>query len=106
MSTIGPGSTVQAKIYLQHDFEVDPDGISYLFSSVFISDEDEPEEIRVLLDDVIDGICEDYGDVNGYQHLYMVAHELSRSAEVLREKAGLIDDSVCAVNDLFNLSDQ
>ena len=106
MSTIGPGSTVQAKIYLQHDFEVDPDGISYLLSSIFISDEDEPEEIRVLLDDVIDGICEDYGDVNGYQHLYMVAHELSRSAEVLREKAGLIDDSVCAVNDLFNLSDE
>ena len=106
MSTIGPGSTVQAKIYLQHDFEVDPDGISHLLSSVFISDEDEPEEIRVLLDDVIDGICEDYGDVNGYQHLYMVAHELSRSAEVLREKAGLIDNSVCAVNDLFNLSDE
>ena len=70
MSTIGPGSTVQAKTYLQHDFEVDPDGISYLLSSVFISDEDEPEEIRVLLDDVIDVICEDYGDVNGYQPLH------------------------------------
>ena len=53
MSTIGPGSTVQAKIYLQHDFEVDPDGISYLLSSVFISDEDEPQEMRVLLDDVV-----------------------------------------------------
>lgn len=106
MSSIGPDSTLQVPIYLQHDFEVDPDGISYLLSSVFISDEDDSQEIRVLLDDVIDGICEHYGDVNGYQHLYMVAHELSRSAEVLREKAALIEDSVCAVNDLFNLSDE
>lgn len=106
MSSIGPNSTLQVPIYLQHDFEVDPDGISYLLSSVFISDEDDLQEIRVLLDDVIDGICEHYGDVNGYQHLYMVAHELSRSAEVLREKAALIEDSVCAVNDLFNLSDE
>ena len=53
MSTIGPDSTVQAKIYLQHYFQVDPDGISYLLSSVFISDEDEPQEIRVLLNDVV-----------------------------------------------------
>ena len=69
MSTIGPESTLQVPIYLQHDFEGDPDGISCLLSSVFISDEEEPQEIRVLLDDVIDGICEDYVDVNGYQHL-------------------------------------
>ena len=53
MSSIGPDSTLQVPIYLQHDFEVDPDGISYLLSSVFISDEDEPQEIRVLLDDVV-----------------------------------------------------
>ena len=69
MSTIGPVSTLQGSIYLQHDFEVDPDGISYLLSSVFISDEEEPQEIRVLLDDVTDRICEDYGDVNCCQHL-------------------------------------
>ena len=55
MSTIGPDSTAQVLIYLQHDFEVDPDGISYLLSSVLISDEEEPQEISVLLDDVIDG---------------------------------------------------
>ena len=69
MGTIGPVSTLQVPIYLQHDFEVDPDGISYLLSSVFISDEEEPQEIRVLLDDVIYRICEDYGDVNCCQHL-------------------------------------
>ena len=53
MSTIGPGSTLQVPIYLQHDFEGNPDGISYRLSSVFISDEEETQEIRVLLDDVV-----------------------------------------------------
>ena len=57
------------------------------------------------LDDVIEALCEFYGDVDGYQHLYLVAHELSRAAEVLREKAGIIEDSTSAVSDLFNLTD-
>ena len=97
---------MQIPIYLQNDFEVDEDGVSYLLSSVYIGDDDEPQEIRVLLDDVIDALCEDFGDVDGYQHLYVVAHELSRSAEILREKAGLIEDSFSPVNDLFDIDDE
>lgn len=69
MSTIGPDSKLQVPVYLEHDFELDPDGISYLLSSVFRNNEEESQGIYVLLDDIIDGICEDYGDVNGYQHL-------------------------------------
>jgi len=34
-----------------------------------------------------------------------VAHELNRVAEVLREKAVTIEDSVSAVSDLFNIAD-
>ena len=44
-------------------------------------------------------------DVEEYQHFYVVAHEFSRAAETLREKAGLIEDSVSAVSDLFDLTD-
>ena len=55
--------------------------------------------------DVTESLCEYYGDVDGYQYLYVVAHGLSRAAETLREKAGLIEDSVSAVSDLFDLTD-
>ena len=106
ISSIGRYSAFQVPIYPQNDFEIDEDGVSYLLSSVYIGNDDEPQEIRVLLDEVIDALCEDFGDVDGYQHLYVVAHELSRSAEILREKAGFIEDSVSAVNDLFNLADE
>ena len=90
---------------LRPQLDVDDDGISYLVTSLFVGDEEEAQEIRTPLDDVIEALCEFYGDVDGYQHLYLVAHELSRAAEVLREKAGIIEDSTSAVSDLFNLTD-
>ena len=65
-------------IDLEHDVEVDDDGISYLISNVYLGER--------------------------YQHLYVVAHEFSCAAEALREKAGLIEDSVSAVSDLFCLT--
>ena len=97
---------MQVPIYLQNDFEVDEDGVSYLLSSVYIGDDDEPQEIRVLFDDLINVLCEDFGDVDGYQHLYVVAHELSRSAEILREKAINIEHSFSPVKDLFDIDDE
>ena len=106
MSSIGPNSTLQVPIYLQNDFEVNEDGVSYLLSSVYIGDDDEPQEIRLLFDDVIDALCEDFGDVDGYQHLYVVAHEFSSSAEILRDKAINIEYSFSPVKDLFDIDDE
>jgi len=106
MSKIEPDCMLQVPIFLDNDFEVDDDGISYVISSVFIGDEEEPTEVHVRLDDVVESIIDFYGDIEGYRHLYVVSHELSRAAEILREKAGLIEDSISAVNDLFNLSDE
>ena len=106
MSNYEPDTTLQVPIFLQNDFEVDDDGISYVISSVFIGDEEEATEVRIRLDDVIESLCDFYGDTEGYRHLYLVAHELSRAAEVLREKAVTIEDSISAVHDLFDLTDE
>jgi hypothetical protein len=106
MSNYEPDCTLQVPIFIDNFFEVDDDGISYVISSVFIGDEDEPTEVRVPLDEVIESLFDCYGDIEGYRHLYLVSHELSRAAEALREKASFIEDSVSAVNDLFNLSDE
>jgi hypothetical protein len=50
-------------------------------------------------------LCEFYGDIDGYQRLYTIAHEFSRMAEMLRTSAGRIENSVDAVEDLFNIID-
>ena len=105
MSNIESDTTLQIPIYVENDFEVDYDGVSFIVTSLFVGDAEEAQEIRIQLDDVVEALCEFYGDVDGYQHLYLVAHELSRAAEVLREKAGIIEDSTSAVSDLFNLTD-
>jgi len=105
MSNYGTERLLQVPIDLENDVEVDDHGISYLVSNVFVGDEEEPQKYCVPINDMVESLCDFYGDVEGYQHLYVVAHELSRAAEALREKAGFIEDSVSAVNDLFDLND-
>ena len=104
MSNYGTDA-LHVPIDLEHDVEVDDDGISYLISNVYVGGEEDSQELGVPIDEFIEALCEYYGDVEGYQHLYVVAHGLSRAAETLREKAGLIEDSVSAVSYLFDLTD-
>ena len=104
MSNYGTDA-LHVPIDLEHDVEVDDDGISYLILNVYIGESEDSQELRVPMEDVTESLCEYYGDVEGYQNLYVVAHEFSRAAEALRKKAGLIEDSVSAVSDLFDLTD-
>ena len=91
-------------IYCTNEFDVDEDGNSYIVNVIYVGDdEDEPTEIRVELEDVIEEMIAEYGDTDGYQFLYMVAHELSRQANALRSKANYIEDSTNAVGRLFDL---
>ena len=104
MSNYGTDA-LHVPIDLEHDVEVDDDGISYVISNVYVGGEEDSQELRVPMRDVTESLRDYYGDVEGYQHLYVVAHEFSRAAEALREKVALIEDSVSAVSDLFNLID-
>lgn len=91
-------------IYCTNEFDVDEDGNSYIVNVIYVGDdEDDPTEIRVELEDVIEEMIAEYGDTDGYQFLYMVAHELTRQANALRSKANYIEDSTNAVGRLFDL---
>lgn len=91
-------------IYCTNEFDVDEDGNSYIVNVIYVGDdEDDPTEIRVELEDVIEEMIAEYGDTDGYQFLYMIAHELSRQANALRSKANYIEDSTNAVGRLFDL---
>ena len=105
MSDYGTDASLQVSIYLEHDVDMDDDGLSYLVTNVFVGEQDDAQEVRVPIDIIVESLCDIYGDIDGYQHLYVVAHELSRAAEELREKAGFIEDSVTAMSDLFDGDD-
>jgi|TARA_B110000977_G_C10771490_1_gene374853 hypothetical protein len=106
MSEFGSDITLEIPVHVDHDFEVDADGISYIVTFLYIDDDEDAIETRVSLEGVTDDLCEYYGDIDGYQRLYSIAHEFSRVAEKLRSTAGRIEDSSDAVDDLFNISDE
>jgi hypothetical protein len=87
MGNYGTDASLQVPVSLEFDVDLDDDGVSYFVDT----------------EAVVESLSDFYGDPEGYQHLYIVAHELSRVAEQLREKAGLIEDSITAVGDLFDL---
>ena len=103
MSYYGSDTYLTFPLHVDHDFVVDNDGVSYIVTFLYAGDEDEATEVRVDLEGVTDDLCEFYGDLNGYQRLYSIAHEFSRVAEKLRTAAGRIEDSSDAVGDLFNV---
>ena len=105
MSEFGSDITLEIPVHVDHDFEVDADGISYIVTFLYIDDDEDAIETRVSLEGVTDDLCEYYGDIDGYQRLYSIAHEFSRVAEKMRATAGRIEDSSDAVDDLFNISD-
>jgi|TARA_B110000908_G_C10249781_1_gene451174 hypothetical protein len=90
-------------IQLTNEFDVDRNGNSYVVTVIYAGEEDDPSEVRVPLDDIINAMADDYSDPEGYQHMYMVAHELSRCSEELRERASYVEDSASAVGRLFDL---
>ena len=105
MSEFGSDITLEIPIHVDHDFEVDADGVSYIVTFLYVDDDEDAIETKVSLEGVTDDLCEYYGDIDGYQRLYSIAHEFSRVAEKLRATAGRIEDSSDAVDDLFNISD-
>lgn len=93
-------------VYVDNDIEVDDNGICRIVSLIYVGEEqDECVEARVDLSAVIDEIIEFYRDSHSYHQMYMVAHELARSAERLRSVAVTIEDSETAVSDMFDIDD-
>ena len=62
-----------------------------------MSGDQEPQKFKFPLNDMVERLYDFYDDVEGYNHLYVVAHELSRAAEALLEKARLIEDNESAL---------
>ena len=86
--------------------EVDVDGVSNIVTFLYVDDSEDAIETKVSLEGVTEDLCSFYGDIDGYQKLYSIAHEFSRIAEKMRSTAGRIEDSADAVDDLFNIPNE
>lgn len=96
--------SVPVAMYLEHDVEVDENGSCCLISLLFVGDEEDPIEIRTSFEAVIEDVIEMHQDigVETYQSLYSIAHEFSRMAELMRNEAALMEDSLEAVEDMYD----
>ena len=103
MSYLGTDASLVVPISLEIDVDVDNDSTSYFVGSLFVRDDEKGQNIQLATDQVIGSLSDFHGDTDGYQHLYIDAHMLNRMAEVLREQAGMAEDSITATSDLFDL---
>lgn len=95
--------SIEIPITVENDLEVDSEGQFFILTFIFPQDEEDSVEARVLFDDIIESLIEFHADepgASGYGQLYLIANELSRYAERLREVAGRMEDTEVA-DDLF-----
>ena len=59
-------------IYCTNEFDVDENGNSFIVNVIYVGDdEDDPTEIRVGFDDVIEEMIEEYGDTEGLSLIHI-----------------------------------
>lgn len=95
--------SIEIPITVENDLEVDSEGQFFILTFIFPQDEEDSVEARVLFDDIIESLIEFHADEpgsSGYGQLYLIANELNRYAERLREVAGRMEDTEVA-DDLF-----
>lgn len=105
MSDYGQDIVLKVPLHVDADFDIDADGNCSIVAIIFDDNEDDPTEVFVDFEGVVESLIEFHADADGYQKLYCLAHEFSRMAARLREKATLIEDSSSVINSLFDIDD-
>lgn len=98
-------ASLNLDISVENDLEVDAEGVLHIVTFIFLEDSDEPTEIKLSFEDVIENLIDFYRDdpveKAGYQQLYSIANEFSRHADRLRDVAGQMEDRNIS-GDLFD----
>jgi hypothetical protein len=90
MNENGDSTVLEVPIWVENDLETDGSGSVYVVSYVAVGGSEDPVEIRVPLEDIIDGMVE-FAEVTSVQGLYTIAHELARYADQLRTTADRLE---------------
>ncbi len=98
-------TTLSLDISVENDLEVDVQGVLNMLTFVFVEDNDDPAEVRLNFEDMIDNLIDFYRDEPmekaGYQQLYTIANEFARHADRLRDVASYMED-ITISGDLFH----
>jgi hypothetical protein len=98
-------TTINLDISVENDLEVDADGNFHLVTLLFVEDHDDPNEIRINFEEVVENVIDFYRDDPssniGYGQMYSIANEFIRHATRLREVAGYMEDKT-VMGDLFD----
>lgn len=101
-------ATVSLDVNVENDLEVDANGVFHIVTLLFVEDRDDPVEVRLNFEEVIDNLIDFYKDDPsmsvGYGQMYSIANEFSRHADRLREIAGYMEDKTL-MGDLFDDDD-
>lgn len=98
-------TTLSLDISVENDLEVDAEGVLHTLTFIFVEDSDDPVEIRLSFEEMIENLIDFYRDdpleKAGYRQLYSIANEFSRHADRLRDVAGYMEDRNIS-GDLFD----
>lgn len=95
-------------VSVENDLEVDADGNFHLVTLLFVEDRDDPVEIRLNFEEVVENVIDFYRDDPtsniGYGQMYSIANEFARYTERLREVAGYMEGKTM-MGDMFDDDD-
>jgi hypothetical protein len=101
-------TTLSLDISVENDLEVDAEGVLHTLTFIFVEDGDDPVEIRLSFEEMIENLIDFYRDdpleKAGYRQLYSIANEFVRHADRLRDVAGYMEDRNIS-GDLFDDDD-
>jgi hypothetical protein len=101
-------TSLSLDISVENDLEVDAEGVLHTLTFIFVEESDDPVEIRLSFEEMIENLIDFYRDdpleKAGYRQLYSIANEFSRHADRLRDVAGYMEDRNIS-GDLFDDDD-
>lgn len=101
-------TSLSLDISVENDLEVDAEGVLHTLTFIFVEENDDPVEIRLSFEEMIENLIDFYRDdpleKAGYRQLYSIANEFSRHADRLRDVAGYMEDRNIS-GDLFDDDD-
>lgn len=88
-------------IEVGHEISFDEDEGLQIASLIFVLGEDDPEEVKVSVAELVDDVVDLCKMDNDYKYLYCLAHEMVRFGEIIRDTATRMEDA-CLTESMFD----
>jgi len=88
---------ISLDIDVEHDLEVNSDGVLQVVSYIYPNKDEEPLEMRSSMEDLLESIIEYYSEDlsrEGFGQMYVIGHELRRIAEGIVNSAEALEDII------------